>query len=489
MGDGDSETDFFGGYVLQARSFLDGTVYIDQYRGPLYPIVVGILYFLLRPLGLGLFEAGIVLSVLSASVVLFSSHRVLNRLASPLVAGATVLLLVANPIFFRYTYTTGNDMFFAALATLSVYFVLRSGHFQWSSVIVAGLFAALAQLTRYNGIVIVGAACVCIALINVWQVTWRKRLLAALALAMTVVIVTAPWGLYTLAKRGGYFYNKNYINMAVTFYSEKEETQRFEARHADDFNNLVDVVLYDTATFLRNLPKNAWDQARMSMDQVALWPNSVLMLVGVVLLLWRRPSRRLFAYYTFGLLFFFVLWLVFFKPRFALFLAPMFASLAAQGALGVASILRRERARTAVFVVIMVALLGYSVYESIPHNRKYLPGGPLAFRKMTEGFVAKEGSKLIGKSVVARKPYFAYFAGLEWIPLPVVESERELVEFIHERGAGYLLMTYVAARTRPEIESLYSDYQTKRRGLKAIGVSRIGVIYRVEKDSLGTDNP
>jgi hypothetical protein len=488
MGDGDSETDFFGPYVEQARSFLSGTVIIDSFRGPLYPIAVGLLHILLRPLGLGLFETAIVLSTLSASVVLFFTHRILSRLLSPRVAAATTLLLVVNPAFFRYNYTTGNDMFFAALATLSAYFVLRSGEFRWASVILAGLFAAFCYLTRYNGFAIVVAACVCVVLINVWQETFRKRILAALVLAMTVVVLTAPWGLYTLAKRGAYFYNRNYINMAVAFYSTGEETQRFQARHADHFNNLVDVVLYDTPTFLLKIPMNAWNQTRLSMGRVMLWPSGFFILAGILALLWRRPSRRLFAYYTFGFLFFVVLWLVFFNDRFLLFLVPIFASLVAQGALGVARLARGDRRRGVIFVVLLVALLGYSLYESISYNRELIPGGPIAFRKMTEGFVAKEGPGVFGKSLVARKPYFAYFAGLKWIPLPVVQSEKELLEFMHDRNADYLLVTYIAARTRPEIYSLY-DYKVKHEGFKAIGVSNIGVIYRVEKDTLGTDNP
>jgi hypothetical protein len=480
MGDGESETDFFGLYVPQARSFLGGTVAIDAFRGPLYPIALGLFSVPLRPLGLGLFESAIVLSALSACLVLLFSYRTICRLFNPVIAMAAVVILMINPIFFRYSYTTGNDMLFTAMATLSVYFVLRSAEFRWTSVLGAGIFASLGYLVRYNGIAVLVAACVCIVLLNIWRLNWRKRLLAIAGLIVIFAVVTMPWGLYTLVNQGTYFYNKNYLNMAFGFYAGGQETDHFLAEHPGQFNNLVDVLLFDPVKLVSKIPLNAWEQTRAAMSRVMLRPNAFLIVVGILFLLFRRPSRRQVAYYGFGFLFMAVLWMVFYSDRFVLFLIPMFASLIVHGVVGLAGLIGREEVRRMFFVVAILATLGYSGYVSFLYNKHYMPGGSIAFRKMAEGFKQKVPPHLRGKKVVARKPYFAYFAGLEPMPLPVVKDEAELLEFLHERNADYLFVSFVAARTRPEIITLF-NYRIKHQGLTAIARSRIAVLYQVDR--------
>ena len=42
VGDYGIETDFFWGYVPHAKSFINGDLQIDAFRGPLYPMVLGL---------------------------------------------------------------------------------------------------------------------------------------------------------------------------------------------------------------------------------------------------------------------------------------------------------------------------------------------------------------------------------------------------------------------------------------------------------------
>ena len=46
VGDYGIETDFFWGYVPSAKEFLSGHIAIDGFRGPLYPIALGVVGFL-----------------------------------------------------------------------------------------------------------------------------------------------------------------------------------------------------------------------------------------------------------------------------------------------------------------------------------------------------------------------------------------------------------------------------------------------------------
>ena len=75
VGDYGIETDFFWGYVPHAKKFLVGQISIDAFRGPLYPIVLGIFGFLMG----NFFNAGIVIGVLSASVVIYVTYELIKK--------------------------------------------------------------------------------------------------------------------------------------------------------------------------------------------------------------------------------------------------------------------------------------------------------------------------------------------------------------------------------------------------------------------------
>ena len=64
VGDYGIETDFFWGYVPNAKEFLSGHIPMDAFRGPLYPMVLGVFGFILGDF----FKAGILIAVLSSSL-------------------------------------------------------------------------------------------------------------------------------------------------------------------------------------------------------------------------------------------------------------------------------------------------------------------------------------------------------------------------------------------------------------------------------------
>ena len=216
VGDGEVESDFFGAYVVQARSFLRGDIVIDAFRGPVYPVALGMLSVVLKPLGAGLFETGITLSALSAAVVLFLGMRLLRAVFSERTALVTTLLVVLNPVFIRYSYTTGTDMFFMAMAALATLLVLECERLSWWRVVSAGVVLALTYLTRYNGAVLLVAALVAVVLVNVWSLGWKRRLMAALALVAVFALLITPWGIYCRSVHGAFFYNHNYRNVLMS---------------------------------------------------------------------------------------------------------------------------------------------------------------------------------------------------------------------------------------------------------------------------------
>jgi len=477
MVDGDSETDFIGSYVQQARSFLGGTIAIDPYRGPLYPIAIATLSVPLRLFGLGLLETGIILSALSAALIVFLVHRLVKRLFGPSIAVAATLLVVVNSVFFRYSYTTGNDMFFAALATWVVYLILATDELNWKRLIGASVIAGLAYLTRYNGIAVVLGAVACILFIRSWGRSWRRRLLGALAFIVSFFVVITPWGLYTLSERGAFQYNKNYVNMAMSFHVGDETPERFRAAHGNEFNSFADVVAWDPVGFFSKIPRFAWTNFVRSLERVTLPLAGFFCVIGILFSIVRRPTRGQTAYYTFGILFFAVLSVVFYNDRFLLFLIPMFMVLAAQGVHVAGRFFRAQRSRQIAFVALTLVVGIYGCANSIAYNRVLLPGGELAFRLMGEKFRAEHPGQE-GKRVVERKPFFSYFAGLEHVPMPVVDSVDDMMDHLYESNADYLFFSFIAVRTRPPAAELV-DPRVPRPGLKFVANSEIGTLYEV----------
>ena len=76
VGDYGIETDFFWGYVPNAKEFLSGHIPMDAFRGPLYPMVLGIFGFILGDF----FKAGILIAVLSASSVIYFTFELLKKI-------------------------------------------------------------------------------------------------------------------------------------------------------------------------------------------------------------------------------------------------------------------------------------------------------------------------------------------------------------------------------------------------------------------------
>jgi hypothetical protein len=66
VGDYGVETDFFWSYVPQAEKFLRGTIMVEDFHGPLYPAILGIVRLIIGDF----FQAGVIIATLSAAFVL-----------------------------------------------------------------------------------------------------------------------------------------------------------------------------------------------------------------------------------------------------------------------------------------------------------------------------------------------------------------------------------------------------------------------------------
>lgn len=484
IGDGESETDFFGAYVVQARAFLDGRVAIDPYRGPAYPIALALFGSLVKPLGAGLFEAGILVSAISAALVLYLHHGLARRLFGAGVALAATLLLALNPTFVRYSYTTGTDMFFVFLSLAAVALTIGGKGWSWGRMAGLGAVLSLAYLTRYNGGVFLAAAVVCIAALDLWGLPLRRRLAAAGIVVVVFALLITPWGIHCKAERGAFFYNQNYLNVVYSLLPEGSDADHIYGAHLDELHNFGDVFREFSGPLISRVPGRAAKQFVATMGEVWRWPAGAFVVLGIILLFVRRSSRAQVGYYVFALLFFSVLLLVFYNDRFGLFLLPFYAAVAARGLLLLPPLAGDRVAARAAVGVVLAGLVAYGAWTSVGYNRRVVAIGDARIRDMAEWFVENVPPHMRGHRVVARKPAFAYFAGLDNVPFPVVRSHEELLRYLHDEHADYLLYSTMARRTRPEVAYLY-EYKRKHPGLTLVLASRSGILYRVEPaDSL-----
>ncbi len=481
MGDGDSESDFFEAYVVQARAFLDGGIEIDPYRGPVYPVILAVLHVLLRPLGLGLFETGIVLSALAASAAIVIIYRLLRSLFDSSFSLVTILLVISSTYFVRYSYTTGNDMLFVSFAVGTMYLFLReSNKPSWRVIVLVGVLCGVTYLIRYNGIAIILGIAASILFVNVWHLSWTRRTAATLAVVAAFIAAIVPWGLYCRSEKGSFFYNHNYVNVTYPFYlPEGEKPEEFLNRNAEAFNSIIDVVTYDPAVFVSRLPQRSYEQLKGLMTGVVTWPVACAVALGVLSLLFRRPSRRELSYYVMGLTFFWGLSFVFFNSRFNLLLIPVCAVLAVRGVIILSRYVCRVYARHGA-AILLAALIAHSAVVAFAHNHTTLPGGLIAFRRMGEWLADNTPADRINGIVVARKPYFSYFSNLNHVRLPRVKSYDELIAFLEDADADYLFFSYVAAKTRPELGFLM-DPTPEHPPLKPLLRGPVAVLYEIEK--------
>ena len=166
VGDYGVETDFFWGYVPAAKDFLNGVITIDAFRGPLYPIVLGIFGFILSDF----FNAGILIGILSAAFVIYFTFEMVKRIFSPNVALFVTLILACNPVFVQYTYSAGTDMFFSALITATLFFFFKEKELSYKNLVIAAFLGGLSYLTRYNAIFLFGFVIVILLFINYWNI-------------------------------------------------------------------------------------------------------------------------------------------------------------------------------------------------------------------------------------------------------------------------------------------------------------------------------
>ncbi|GBD88552.1 hypothetical protein BMS3Abin03_02488 [bacterium BMS3Abin03] len=480
VGDYGVETDFFWAYVPEAKSFLGGHLIIDQFRGPLYPMTLGLFYLIIGDY----FYAGIIIGIISAIFVIYFTFELIKRIFTPAVAFFVTLLLTFNPIFVQFTYSAGTDMFFNALVTAALFFFLKNKELNYINIILAAIFGGLSYLTRYNGIFLLGFIVV-ILFVNFWKIDWIKRIKVSLLFVSVFALTFTMWGVYCLSEKGSFFYNENYKNIAYELYGKGAVPwDQFWFEESKEFNSISDVINKDAEKFFSNIARNIGSHFLSDTKHLVGWYTGVLSILGILLLLFRNPVKywktRENGYYISNIFFFGLLLLIFYSERFSLFLIPFYLVLAVQPFFRNEFKLFRHLPKAVGYIVLLIISI-ITLSYSISFNSSKINSGPKELLILRDWYAKNIPYNERGKKIAARKPHVAYYLNMDFNLFPMADSYKELIAELQKNKVDYLYVgTYEVAHRR-KFEFLLNP-QSEHPGLKVIYSSKSPdfVLYKIE---------
>lgn len=481
VGDYGIETDFFWGYVPGAKKFLSGEIPMDAFRGPLYPMVLAIFGFILGDF----FHAGILIGVLSASVVVYVTYELLKKIFSPFVSFIVTILLTVNPVFIQYSYSAGTDMFFNALAALTLFFFFKNKELNYKNLIIAAIFGGLSYLTRYNGIFLASFILV-ILFVNYWNINWLNRIKSSLIFGVVFLFTFSPWGFYCLNEKGSFFYNENYKNIAFEVYGKgKISWDDFWFKESSKITSLTEVILIDTGLFFKTIFGNIANHFINDMEKLMGWQLGVFIVLGLFLLIISNPFKRWkeqeTGYYIVNLFFFALLLVIFYSERFSLFLIPFYLVIAVQP-------IFIEKFKISKFLpqtfkyLLLSGLIVFTIVKSYSFNSENINSGPTELLTLRDWYQENIPPEQKGKVLAARKAHVAYYLDMEFRLMPMADNYEEFISKLRENKVDYLYFGIAEAGLRRELQFLI-DPKSNHPGLETVVYFKDppSVLYRVLK--------
>lgn len=458
VGDYGIETDFFWSYVPQGKEFLNGSIPMDAFRGPLYPMVLGIFGFILGDF----FKAGILIGILSASAVIYFTFELLKRIFGNKISFFVTLLLAFNPVFVQYSYSAGTDMFFSALVTITLFFFFKEKKLSYKNLIIAAVVGGLSYLTRYNGVFLVSFIVV-ILFVNYWNINWKERLRASAVFIFVFILTFSPWGFHCLSEKGSFFYNENYKNIAYEMYGKgKISWDQFWFNESKNATSFAEVIFKDPGVFVSKIIGNIGNHFVEDMSNLVGWYLGVFIVLGLFLLIISNPLKewknRKTGYFITNIFFFLLLLLVFYGERFSLFLIPFYAVLAVQPFF-IERLKLQKIIPAALSYVIMIGLLVFTFVNSYSFNSKNIDSGPKELLTLKEWYDNNVSENERGKKIASRKAHVAYYLDMKFSLLPLANSYDELISSLQKNEVDYLYYSTMEAAMRPQFQFLLNPKQ------------------------------
>lgn len=466
VGDYGVETDFFWSYVPGAKSFLNGTIKIDQFRGPLYPMILGIFNLVFS----NYFLSGVLLGIISGSLVIFFNFELIKKIFTPQLAFFATLILAVNPIFVQYTYSAGTDMVFNALATGTLFFFFREKDLNYKNLIIAGVLGGLSYLTRYNGVFLLGFI-VIILFVNYWSVNWLKRIKSSVIFLASFILTFTPWGIYCLSEKGSFFYNENYKNIAYELFGKgKVSWDQFWFKESSSFTSLFDVIGRDFSKFISMIIGNLGGHFISDMERLMGWYVGAFVILGMIILILSKPYKNWKSiqtgYYLSNIFFFGLLLLVFYSERFSIFLIPFYTVIALDVFFNEKLFLYKKLPAELGYIVTVVLII-VTFSNSVSFNSSRIDSGPAELLTLRDWYQTHLPDSEKGKKIAARKPHVAYYLNMDFYLLPLANTYPALIDSFRKHDVDYLYFSPIEAGMRREFQSLLNP-KSPHPGLKTV---------------------
>jgi len=442
IGDYGVETDFYEGMVYEAKEFLKGNLIIEGYKGPLYPIFLALLGFVFKDY----FTIGVIICVVFASLFIFFTYKTIEKIYSAQIAFGAALLIMSNSVFIQYSYSAGTDLFFCALAMISIYFLVKGEQLKLSYIFLSGFFASLAFLTRTNGLFLPAAALFCFVGIRYTSRHWKKIFQHSLIYIGGFLILNIPWSIYKYVHKGDFLYDRNFTNTAWELFGQgKMSWDYFQAVESPKFNSMADVFLRDPVHFLKEIfVINFYENFVGDLEKLLSIPFAVLLVIGVIALFKRKYLKNQVFFFINILFSFLILLPAFYSERFSMFLISGYGLI-------VLLLLNREQllkinlGGLKLSLIIFLVVFVWSMVESITHNSKQIDFGPQEVLAISEA--APDSIKTETNWVIARKPHIGYYLDMSYRKIPFVSTYDSLITWMREKEADYFFVSSFEAQT------------------------------------------
>jgi hypothetical protein len=438
----DSENDFFNSYVPHAEKFLNGNLVVDDFRGPLYIIVLAVIKSFVGDY----LQSGIVISSVSAGVFLFFIYKSALLFFHSQKTIFIILFTAFNPHFVKFSYGAGTDMFCLALISGGLYYFFKGGGKR--EIIISAVFLALAFLTRYN------SALFLVLVPGMFLLDWvRKRertmIYKGVLFVVTAAVISIPWGLYTQERMGEFFYNKNYKNIALSmnngFQFDWEEAWRSKG---EEYNSLSELVKGENINLVKSVAANFFIQISKDLLILIDWLWAPFILAGFVFMVKKREKKEVYFLFPF-LAYLLSLLIVFYSTRFSFFLLPLYGLIAYNGIIWFLEIINRRFIRSGGYV--FPSMLLFTLISAIWYNAYIITPPELnkVLAALKSNNVLMEGEKL-----AAMRPHLAYHLGMKWEVIPYERSLETSMKELKRKKIDYLFIGKAEVEKRKYLEKL-----------------------------------
>ncbi len=452
VGDVFTETDFYGSYGPGARALQEGRLDPSRYGvvGPLFELLLAAVGFVVRDL----FLAAELIAATSMTAALAFWWSLVRRRAGAGVALLTVLFLASNAQFFRYGWSATTDAPALALQVAALWALLGSapregGRPSGRRLLAAGLLTGLAFLTRYNSVALLPAALAAIAL--GWAgVPAGARLRAALVFTGGFLLPVAPWFAWSAAHGGSVRFQLHHNIAYEVFARPKGIVWDHYARDLEpQFPTPWSVLARDPLAVLGRMVFNVFDHVRLDAQVLAGLPLALAAAAGAWLGSRDGALARLRPVLLALALLFLALVPAFHSERYSLAVLPLWAALAAVAFASPRFALASGRLWWKLLLVPAVLVPALATTRAFTARvLDQLPVEVLDAARQVRPYVQP------GEKVLARKPHFAWYAGLTPAPLPLADSLAHWGQAARREGARWLYFSWPEAELRPRFEWL-----------------------------------